>query len=576
MSMRYTLLILSLFLVGCKDKQADIKEEVDRYIKSASAYVEQGQFRAAMVEAKNAIQKDPNDARGYIALSSTYNKLGAYDSTQALLEPMVQKMPQVAMELYEAYVAKRKFQSASHLQETFNLKIPADTTFDTALNESSKSLKVKGDIALRENKLDEAEAFYSKALGLLPKTDILTIEKLTLLEQLTEVLIRQGKSNEALRYQKLLADANPAGRLAKNKFYEAVGFLESGDLVKAEQHLNELRENNPQDKNAAMLLGLVELQKGKDDQAVELFDQYIDPETALPGLVQAAAMAKFRLNKNDDAIVFLKEAAESQPNNAEILTTYGLALLQKDGTSAEGEKALEKSLALNPKQHRLRLALAKRHFELKNPALGLGQLKKAYTEQPLDLVIQQIYFKALHREEKFDILKNEITEFSNKYPENPRSNFNQGWLALILKSYPEAEQQFKKAISVNDNEEKNLAYFYRDIANLALTEVDKNAAIKWYEKSIELDPNLADSLNNLAWLYFKKNDQRAKDLAERAYRIAPENPNILDTYGWILVESQQPKEGHELLARAAATAPDNQQIQEHLAIAAQRIKECCE
>jgi cellulose synthase operon protein C len=138
----------------------------------------------------------------------------------------------------------------------------------------------------------------------------------------------------------------------------AMELYRQGKFDEAAKVLSEIREQFPQDKNSAMLMGLVQYQQGQDQQASEIFDKFIDPETATPTVIQAAALAKYRSNKMDEALALLKKSVESQPENAEILATYGLALLDKDPTSAEAEKALEKSLALNPKQQRLRLALA--------------------------------------------------------------------------------------------------------------------------------------------------------------------------------------------------------------------------
>jgi cellulose synthase operon protein C len=42
------------------------------------------------------------------------------------------------------------------------------------------------------------------------------------------------------------------------------------------------------------------------------------------------------------------------------------------------------------------------------------------------------------------------------------------------------------------------------------------------------------ALNNLAWLYQQAGDPRARRLAERAYLVAPDLPQTVDTLAWIL------------------------------------------
>lgn len=63
-----TVIATSLLLAGCKDDETAGKEEAARFAKSATTYQEQGQFRVAMLEAKNAVQKrSKKSSRLYLA-----------------------------------------------------------------------------------------------------------------------------------------------------------------------------------------------------------------------------------------------------------------------------------------------------------------------------------------------------------------------------------------------------------------------------------------------------------------------------------------------------------------------------
>ena len=54
-------------------------------------------------------------------------------------------------------------------------------------------------------------------------------------------------------------------------------------------------------------------------------------------------------------------------------------------------------------------------------------------------------------------------------------------------------------------------------------------AIVETEELLRRDPNNAMTLNNLAWLYNEKKDPRARELAERAFKQAPDAPAVMDT-----------------------------------------------
>jgi cellulose synthase operon protein C len=490
-----------------------------RHQSAAKTYEQQGQLRAAILEARNAIQLLPDTGEPYIALAEIFNKTGAYPSTISLLNGVVAKLPVVSGELAEAHLASKKYRTALNVIESYpadinNSKLQlqqliqvalanialgdksayqhalelyrkaggnesdakyveakfllsqgqteaAQTLLESLLSEDEKHFKANfllADIALYGNNLPLAEAQYTKALSLLKNTDIITIDRAMVLTQLTEVLIRQGRSSEAYTYQKLLAEANPDRNAAQQKFTDAMEYYQQGKFIEAEKLLRELREQYPDDKNTATLLGMIEFQQGADQKAIDLFDQFIDPETATPTVIQAAALAKFRSNQVDDAVRLLKEAAESQPNNASILATYGLALIDRDNTSSEGSIALEKSLALNPKQQRIRIALAKRYMALKQPEQAIAQMQKAFDAQPMDLLVEQTYVKLLIENEDELRVEQVIKEVLQKFPDNSRGVFLQGWFALTKKQYKEAERLFEQALSFKNNTEKALSF----------------------------------------------------------------------------------------------------------------------
>lgn len=862
-----SILSISLVLVSCGDDKKIDQEGAERHVNSAATYQAQGQFHAAILEAKNAITKNPDNPSGYIILAKIYNQIGSFEGSQKLLESVHQKMPSVGLELAESYINNNKFRSAINVLSTYvpdevnspkstirkqailtqsYIRLGDKSAYESAMealkkipdaqsevmlleadylmsqgrkedtatkldqlakesNLTAKTYLLLGNFALQNNQPAKAEDFYTKAIGLLPNTDVMTVDRRIVLTQLTETLILQGRTSEAYRYQKILADANPEGKIAQQKFNDAMELYRQAKFAEAEKLLEEVRDQFPQDKNSAMLLGLVQFQRGEDEQAIELFDKYIDTETASSTLIQTAALAKFRAKKMDEAVDMLKKAVAAQPGSADILATYGLALLDLDPTSDEGQKALEKSLAINPEKHRLRLALAKRHYAMKNSEQGLAQLRTAYRAVPLDFVVQEAYFKALMQAGKNEQVKQEIAAFQKDHPANPRGAFIDGWYKLVGKDYAGAQVSFEKALSAKDNAEKILSYtglaelyqlqsqpqkainvwqtllaedptqipvyakwyqlsrelkrtqeslafltqlelksdkwqpsamlaqvlqdqqqmpeaikhidkalersrnasqvkqiaantyqtyggllqsqnkieeaktyflkslhFYPDnsmylgsiihlelaqkniaeaqklldqftqtkenenervflqgmirfaenkneeglelyrkswvidpseiVAEALLQYYQKNnmqkeieslltdwstkipqsyraallqaisaqnnkkpdLAITWYEKAVGVSPNAIIALNNLAWLYYEKKDPRAEALAKRAAQLAPSSAEVLDTYGWILVETGKVKEGIEVLERAASITADNKDIKAHL------------
>lgn len=107
-------------------------------------------------------------------------------------------------------------------------------------------------------------------------------------------------------------------------------------------------------------------------------------------------------------------------------------------------------------------------------------------------------------------------------------------------------------------------------ADYAMSTGNNRVAIAHYQElQRRTGPNVL-VLNNLAALYQREKDGRALATAEQAHKLAPDNPNVQDTLGWILVGNNQAKRGLDLLRRAAIAAPRSASIRYHYAVALAR------
>ena len=90
-------------------------------------------------------------------------------------------------------------------------------------------------------------------------------------------------------------------------------------------------------------------------------------------------------------------------------------------------------------------------------------------------------------------------------------------------------------------------------------------AVGSYQAALDAHPDNVGALNNLAWVYHELGDrERALRLAERAYQLAPERGEVVDTYGWLLL-SRDKKSALSYLRQAAQLMPDSLDVQFHLA-----------
>ena len=72
------------------------------------------------------------------------------------------------------------------------------------------------------------------------------------------------------------------------------------------------------------------------------------------------------------------------------------------------------------------------------------------------------------------------------------------------------------------------------------------------------------AMNNLAWIYDRRQDARALPLARKAFAQGP-SASTADTLGWILMQKSEMAPAMHLMQRAKAERPDDAAIGYHLA-----------
>jgi len=156
--------------------------------------------------------------------------------------------------------------------------------------------------------------------------------------------------------------------------------------------------------------------------------------------------------------------------------------------------------------------------------------------------------------------KEAISYYERAWSVDARDSVGQALFALMSEHQPE------KAISfLNDwlGTLPGSSTALNHKATILLKEGRYSEAIPHMEALLELNPESVMHLNNLAWVYQETQSPKALETATKAYELAPGNPNVLDTYGWILYKTGDRSGALEVLAKATELAPDNEAIAKH-------------
>jgi len=104
----------------------------------------------------------------------------------------------------------------------------------------------------------------------------------------------------------------------------------------------------------------------------------------------------------------------------------------------------------------------------------------------------------------------------------------------------------------------------------SLAEAGRHAeAMEHYQALVDQSPDDVLALNNLAWLRDTLGHADGLDYAKRAYALAPDAPQVADTYGWLLVRADDLAAGIPVLRRAIGQAPRDLNVRYRLAFALQ-------
>ncbi len=388
-------------------------------------------------------------------------------------------------------------------------------------------------------------------------------------------------------------DAGAALNLARIDLFE-------GKPAAARAHVKNVLDDNPKHMEAQLMLAGIAGQEGdaKERQrileqmtkahpgelapAMELSRHLLAQGQAYKALEWARHAEKLKAD-SPEALALLAEVqlAAGEKENA-LATTHRLATVVLPNSPSAQLRYAQLQLAVNSNREGARFALGR--------AL---KLQPDYLEAQTALIALDL------SDRKYNAAQETARRIQAQRPAEAVGHVYEGDAMLAQNRYTAAIDAYRKGIDKNgggtavvnlhralvlagrkaEAEQALEAWLARrpgDIpvriyrAESAMAEAQYPLARERFEEIQRLRPELPNVLNNLAILYARMGDARALDFARRAHKLAPGNPLIADTLGWMLVERGQHGEGLPLLRQAHAALPEHPQVAYHLAVALER------
>jgi len=309
------------------------------------------------------------------------------------------------------------------------------------------------------------------------------------------------------------------------------------DLYRNENAVEIIVSSYKQDKSnikKALLASEALLRFKKTDDAFEILNS-IKPDSKSPKRFWQLLLLVYKQQQNEKKLLLtLEQWRETSPYHIEasiLLVEYYTR--KRDYTRAISvvNRAFEYHVD-NLTLQLVKLQLLLNAKELYQAKELYNVIEKRDVKQSLKTGIEG---RILLLEKKYEQAIPKLTDFYQTYS----SAKNAIYLASAYQGIADESNAIKvlEAFLINNNDDRVRVI----LANIYLN-TDKNKAIESYETISKTQSNSVVVNNNLAWLYMEKGDlANALKFAEKAFSIAPDVANVVDTYGQVLLKSGDKK-----------------------------------
>ena len=574
-------------------KEADPKAIAPVRTKIA-ALLQQNRGKEALQEAESAASKQPKVAGFQLLVGSLYGREQQWDKSSAAFKKALELDPRsrdARMGLARVAVAQQKEDEAVGYLQPIIKEAPGQAA----------TVLMLARIYERRAQYDQAIPVLEEAVKAQPDQPVFGL-------LLAELYIKRGRYDDAITRANELLGKNPD--FAAAKLLRAEALIAKGDGAAASKDVASIVAANPKSEMAHYLMARGHALQGRIPEAQA---SYREALRLNPQFEQARAeLAQISGQKPDEKVQQaqidkLREATQKDPKNPALREELGRMLLAA-GKTAEAQTELRQVLTLAPARTTANFLLALALLKDKNVDEAAQHLQAVLRTNPShiesNLLMAQYSDGKGRREEAVKYYEAAV----RTNPTNPDPKFRLGQLysvtgrhvealkvaeelekghpthpgpptlkgmVLIAQKKPEAAiQAFQSALKIQPKQFEA----YRGLGQAYDMMGQADQAVASYQRALALHNDDIVVLNNLAWLLVERSNKpnEALPLAQKARDLAPQDPKVLDTLGWIHYRRGAFGEAEKTLLPAVEKARDDGLIHYHLGMAQAKGAKKCE
>lgn len=411
----------------------------------------------------------------------------------------------------------------------------------------------------RSHDLDSAVATYEKALAL-------EQESPDLRRSYAETLMNAGKLAAARNQLESVLKADPEDGATRLRLAQLD--REEGRYEEARKELERARALMQDNPEIPYEQALVEDALGNEDKAIELLQGLVKQSERPEGkytvaeannraiFLERLGMVYRSQEKFDQALEVFRQVVALGKNQAPAGERLIADTLRQNHQPQQALDEVEKAIRKYPEDRTLRVLHATLESEQGRATEAAdelrGLLKGSSADREIYINLAQVYSQAKKFPEA-EAAARQAVAMSPKPEEQEYALFVLGSIFERQKKYDQAEEQFKKVLSVNPLSAPAANYLGYMLADRG---VRLEESVRYIRKALELEPNNGAYLDSLGWAYYKMSRY---DLAEpplvRAAHLISNDPTIHEHLGHLYFQMGRKNLAEEEWERALKAWP---------------------
>ncbi|MEO8037116.1 MAG: XrtA/PEP-CTERM system TPR-repeat protein PrsT [Betaproteobacteria bacterium] len=609
-SRQLALAAMVLVLVGCKSERSD------DFVASGRAFLDKRDYPAAIIQFKNAVQKDSGSGEARYGLGVALRQLGdnaaaeiefrkaqasgfdpeslmpelmavlletgQFDKVIAEGEKAILKTPlargAVLAAVGTAYVVNGKLDDARRLAADAVTADPAGpgpqllrarlAVIDQKVDEAQQiladalakspndyeTLRFKGDLDLAQGKPKEAIQLYDRAIAARPSGQVVYLS-------LVPTLLRQRDLEGATA--RLAALKKSAGGTTGTRYLEALVAFAKGDRKLARDAIRQVLKTGTDYPPALLLAGNIEHDLGNFVLAEDLLTKVA---TGVPTDVQSRRLltsAYLRSGQIPKAKEVLAALIKLDPDSIQTNTLAG-QVAAASGDPTKASEYFKKAVAIDPKNTVSRTMLGASNMLRGEIQRGLSDLEAASAADSSHIEADVSLIQYFLSQKQFDKAAQAVDALAKKQPENPMTFTLRGGVLLAKGDQAGARKAFEEALA----RQPTFLPAASNLAALDLRDKKPKEAINRYREVLAKDPKQIDAALLLASLLQSQgNTEEVDQVIANAVAADPSNVSARLAQIGHLQQSGRKKEALEAAQKAIAAVPDDPRLLRVLGLA---------